>query len=112
MRRFIGIAAVCTAAAIGFGSSAQADHWEECIGTVTEFGAGDAIFYLADRSEGEATVNHWLYQESNGIEGLQPGGNSLALEEADNCQGGQHDTNGDGVIDENDDPYVPDTVIF
>lgn len=112
MRRFIGIAGVCVAGVFAFGGNAQADHWEKCIGVVTTIGEGDATFYVADRTEGRVTINHWLYKESNGIPGLQPGGNTVLLDEADNCQGGQHDTNGDGTIDENDEPYVPDTAIF
>ena len=112
MRRSLGLGTAVVLGAVAMGGSAQADHWESCIGVVTTVGEGDATFYISDRTEGEATVNHWLYKESNGIPGLQPGGNTVALDEPDNCQGSQHDTNGDGVIDDQDEPYVPDTAIF
>lgn len=111
MRRLVAITGVCVLGVLGLGGSAQADHEQACIGVVTTVGEGDATFYLADRTEGEVTINHWLYKESNGVPGLQPGGNSL-IGDSDNCQGGQHDTNGDGVVDANDEPYVPDTLIL
>ena len=58
-------------------------------------------YYVDDRGSvtGSGT---WIYKESNGIPGLQRGGTSdIVPDDTDKCQ----------TLDENGNPYPPDTVI-
>lgn len=55
-------------------------------------GPGGQGIYLEDRAAAPGEVNHWVYVESNGIPGLQRGGESL-LGEGDPCaDNGEPDT--------------------
>ncbi len=68
----LALVAVVGLVSIAFASpSALAGH---CGGVVTEIPAGTETLYIDDRSEGALTINHWIYLESNGQDGLQQGG--------------------------------------
>ncbi len=43
--------------------------------------AGTETLYLDDRSSAAGEINHWVYLESNGVEGLQSGGDNVVLED-------------------------------
>jgi hypothetical protein len=87
-------AALATAAALVAATPAGATH-EGCNGTVTQQDTPAGTFYVDDRGVDGAGV--WIYQESNGIAGLQSGGESSVLGDldVDDCT---HET--------------PDTLIF
>lgn len=52
-----------------------------CNGVVTAIPAGTETLYLDDRSSAAGEINHWVYLESNGVEGLQSGGDNVVLED-------------------------------
>lgn len=102
MKTMISVAAIGTL--VGFALVASPAAAADCNGTITQFDTAAGTFYVDDRTDGEATLNHWVYLESNGIEGLQSGGASAVLGDldADSCY----------ELDENGDPIAPDTLIF
>lgn len=77
MRKLVAIAAVAMAGAGLFATSAQADT---ACGAIV---AGEGVYVAHDAN---GSVNLWLYAESNGTAGLQRGGTTLLLAEADTCQ--------------------------
>lgn len=54
-----------------------------CNGNITAIPLGMETLYLDDRTREPGEFNHWMYLESNGVAGLQSGGDGLILEE---CQ--------------------------
>lgn len=79
MRKLVAIAAVAMAGAGLFATSAQAAG--DCGAIVV----GEGVYVAHDAN---GSVNAWLYAESNGTAGLQRGGTTLLLAEADSCQEG------------------------
>ena len=77
MRKLV-IGASAALAAVGI-LAAPAAHASACGAVV----AGEGV-YLAHDPNG--SVNLWIYMESNGQGGLQRGGNTVLLNEADTCQ--------------------------
>lgn len=57
---------------LAFAMPGHANHG--CNGVVTAISVGSETVYIDDRSDGAVTLNHWIYLESNGVEGLQSGG--------------------------------------
>jgi hypothetical protein len=85
-----------TFACAPFFAPASADHG--CNGVVTAIGP----LYLDDRSGGDPmAIDHWLYLESNGVEGLQSG-----------SDGSQYPGNDFVSFDDPCDHENPDTHIF
>lgn len=74
-----------------------ASHAAACNGSVTTVGD----LYVDDR--GADTDGVWVYQESNGIAGLQSGGNSAVL--------GANDADACYELDEQGKKIAPDTLI-
>jgi hypothetical protein len=57
-----------------------ADHG--CNGEVLDI---NGAFYVDMRDPGNPTGNWWFYQESNGLAGLQSGGDQIAGQWSDTC---------------------------
>lgn len=77
VRRFL-VAGAAVAALVGM--VPVASHATDCTGETTEVGG----YYAQDRGVGSI----WVYEESNGIEGLQLGGvSATGLSDDTHCQG-------------------------
>lgn len=79
MRKLV-IGASAALVAVGF-LAAPAAQASNCGAVVV----GEGV-YLAHDANG--SVNLWIYLEDNGVAGLQRGGNTVLLNEADTCQEG------------------------
>jgi hypothetical protein len=86
MRIKAGIALAALVVALG---SMGFGHAAECNGEITQIDSpdGSATLYVDNRDPQVGGV--WVYQESNGEEGLQSGGQSVILgdQDVDDCDG-------------------------
>jgi hypothetical protein len=92
MKTIFLVATLLALAVSPFVVPAGANHSANCVGNVTTVASpdGSVVLYVDDRD----LVNGnglWIYQESNGVEGLQQGGESL-LGDRDSCQHADPDT--------------------
>jgi hypothetical protein len=81
MRSLMGASALFIAVTAGpWAAPADAGH---CGGIVTPVPSGNPIFYIDDRGGFVGGNGVWIYLESNGVAGLQQGGQHLLVGEDD-----------------------------
>lgn len=77
----IKAALALTALLVALGTAGTSQAALECNGAITEVATPAGTFYVDDR--GVDTAGVWVYQETNGVAGLQSGGQSLILGDMD-----------------------------
>lgn len=78
MRKLLAFAGAAAMVAGIVASPAQA-------GACNAIVVGEGVYVAHDAN---GSINAWIYAESNGVAGLQRGGNTVTLNEADTCQEG------------------------